>query len=181
MFSAKGFIELLALGTISRNDSNVLGTSFQPLRAEVSKRYSREEDAPMKKIVSAGLMAICALVLSQQQASAWTNSRFSIGLNWEKQSGNNSCLWGAKRDGQVPAPYVDAHVPYGPAYSHPHVSYSAAPSYSSTPYAYYQMPPSSYEAPTYANAPVHYPSPYQFASGPRSFYYYPNTWTYYGR
>ena len=40
----------------------------------------------MKKIVPlAGLIAVSLMAFSQQQASAWVNQRFGIGLNWEGQ------------------------------------------------------------------------------------------------
>ena len=44
----------------------------------------------MKKVFAAGMLAICVIALSQQQASAWVNHRFAIGLNWERQSGGNN-------------------------------------------------------------------------------------------
>ena len=58
----------------------------------------------MKKIVFAGLLAISAMAIPQQQASAWVNSKFSVGLNWDMQSGGNNLLWGAWRNGQPPGP-----------------------------------------------------------------------------
>ena len=38
----------------------------------------------MKKILAAGLLAICLIAVSHQQASAWVNARFGIGLNWSR-------------------------------------------------------------------------------------------------
>src|SRR5688572_5482034 len=74
----------------------------------------------MKKILMTGLLAISALALSQQEASAWINSRFGIGLNWDWLSGGNSFLWGAWRNGQPPGPE---------AYGMPH----GAPRHAMTP------------------------------------------------
>jgi hypothetical protein len=58
----------------------------------------------MKKFLSVGLLAVCALVLSEHQARAWVNSKFSIGLNFHQQSANTSYLWGFWRNGQIPGP-----------------------------------------------------------------------------
>ena len=58
----------------------------------------------MKKLLSIGLLAMCAFALSEHPAQAWVNSRFSIGLNWHHQSANTSYLWGLWRNGQVPGP-----------------------------------------------------------------------------
>jgi hypothetical protein len=58
----------------------------------------------MKKLLSIGLLSVCALAFSDHRAQAWVNSRFSIGLNWHHQSGNTSTLWGLWRNGQVPGP-----------------------------------------------------------------------------
>jgi hypothetical protein len=58
----------------------------------------------MKKLFSIGLLTVCALALSERQAQAWVNAKFSIGLNWHVQSGNNNVLWGLWKNGQVPGP-----------------------------------------------------------------------------
>ena len=58
----------------------------------------------MKKALAIGILAITAIALSQQQASAWVNTRFGIGPNWEYQSGGNNWGWGAFRNGQPPGP-----------------------------------------------------------------------------
>src|SRR5262245_45826645 len=75
-----------------------------PPRRELGKRliFSREED--MKKLLIMGALAISALALSQQQASAWVNARFGVGLNWHWQSGGNSFGWGLFTGGQPPGP-----------------------------------------------------------------------------
>jgi hypothetical protein len=58
----------------------------------------------MKKFFLLGAVALMTVALSQQQASAWVNSRGFIGIGWSYTSGNNSCLWGLWRNGQIP-PY----------------------------------------------------------------------------
>jgi hypothetical protein len=138
----------------------------------------------MKKIVLAGLFAISLIALSQQQASAWTNSRFSVGLNWSRQSGGNNFGWGAWVNGQPPGPEAFGGQGYGfpsfaPAPSHHH-HHGSAPQYAPMP----QAPTASYPvAPMqspYAGT-YYYNSPFQFASYPQQtfYYYYPSTY-YYG-
>lgn len=64
----------------------------------------------MKKFFMMGVLATAIAVLSQQQASAWTNFKFGVGLNLGYQAGGNNFLWGAWRNGQPPAPDC---APYG--------------------------------------------------------------------
>src|SRR5262245_16845089 len=58
----------------------------------------------MKKLFSLGLLTVCALAVTERQASAWCNAKFSVGLNWHIQSANNNFLWGLYKNGQVPGP-----------------------------------------------------------------------------
>ncbi|HZZ80489.1 MAG TPA: hypothetical protein VFE62_18440 [Gemmataceae bacterium] len=116
----------------------------------------------MKKVLAIGLLAICAIALSEQQASAWVNSRFGVGLNWDISSGGNSVLWGAWRNGQPPGPEA-----FGGGYGHHHHGYGYSMTPQSTPYAY-EMP----AAPSYAQ-PMPMQQPFQFATYPRPVYYYP--------
>jgi hypothetical protein len=117
----------------------------------------------MKKIIASGLLAIALIAMSQQQASAWVNSKFGIGLNWERQSGANNLFWGAWHNGQVPGPEAFQNGPYTGGYSggaYPPAPYYY-PSQGYSPYAgSYDMPPASpyYAAPSqYANpAPAYY-------------------------
>jgi hypothetical protein len=123
----------------------------------------------MKKIALAGLIALSMVALSQQQASAWVNSKFGIGLNWERQSGGNNFGWGAYRNGQVPGPEAWGNGPsYGAAYAAPaHHSYAQMPQV-------YDVPAQPYAG--------QYASPYQFANYPRPvYYYYPTPSYYYSR
>ena len=68
----------------------------------------------MKKLLSMGMLTVCALAISERPADAWVNSKFSIGLNWHVQSANNNVLWGAWKNGQVPGP--EAFGQPGPGY-----------------------------------------------------------------
>ena len=115
----------------------------------------------MKKVLAIGMLAICAIALSQQQASAWVNHRFAIGLNWERQSGGNNWLWGGYRNGQPPGPE------YAPQYHHGHghqpFFWGSAPQAPAHQHAY-EMPSYDYTQPTYY--------PYQFANYPQYTPYY---------
>ena len=124
----------------------------------------------MKKILSTGLFALGLLALGQQPASAWTNSKFSVGLNWHIQSGNNNILWGLWKNGQVPGPE---------AFGGGHGGFAPAPSFHAP------MPSHAYAAPGYS-APAYgmaqaYASPFQFANyvRPSDAYYYPTPSYYY--
>ena len=55
----------------------------------------------MKKILTLGALAFC-FAMAEQPASAWVNSKFAIGLNWNCQSGGNNFFWGLFRNGQPP-------------------------------------------------------------------------------
>src|SRR5438045_1197477 len=68
----------------------------------------------MKKLLMTGVLAVTALALSQQQASAWVNSRFSIGINYHYQSGGNQFLWGVFTNGQPPGPEFGPCHDFGP-------------------------------------------------------------------
>ncbi|MBM3996458.1 MAG: hypothetical protein FJ303_20240 [Planctomycetes bacterium] len=131
----------------------------------------------MKKIALAGLFAIGLIAFSQQQASAWTNTRFSVGLNWHHQAGGNNFGWGAWRNGQPPGPEAFGGFHHGAPMHHATApqSYAPMPNYPAQAYYYYAPMPQ----PTYAGQ---YASPYQHASYPRPVYYYPDaTYFYYGR
>ena len=101
----------------------------------------------MKKIIASGLLAVCLIAVSKQEASAWVNSKFGIGLNWDFQSGGNSFLWGLWRNGQPPGPeafgaqrgfgapmMAPGINPYGPGIA-PSMAPSVAPSVAPIPYA----------------------------------------------
>jgi hypothetical protein len=136
----------------------------------------------MKKILCLGLLTVCALAMSERPAHAWVNSKFSIGLNWHLQSGNNNVLWGAWKNGQVPGPdaYHGGPFQYGPPMSAPGMSqpsgvfpfFGHAPQETAPPpvaqgqTAYY---PQQYYPQQYGNY-----NPYQTVSYQHNPYYYPN-------
>lgn len=149
----------------------------------------------MKKFVVGGLFAITMLAIPQQEASAWINSRFGIGLNWDWQSGGNQLLWGAWRNGQPPGPEAFNSGAYQPRYQGPMPGFmpqgphGMAPqpfapqqSFAPQPFAPQGFAPQGFfEAqsiePPFAGM---YTSPYQLANYPRPMYY-PQTYYYYGR
>jgi hypothetical protein len=71
----------------------------------------------MKKFLTAGVLALTVAACSHQQASAWINCKFGIGLNWNWQSGGNNMLWGVFRNGQPGAPDWECHRQCGYNYA----------------------------------------------------------------
>ena len=135
----------------------------------------------MTKILTAGLLAIALIAMSQQQASAWTNSKFGIGLNWERQSGANNFFWGAWKNGQVPGPEAfgqpgGGYMPQGGGF----------PYFGTGPQGYPQGMPQAFPTQTappqtalhqqayYGMAQNYSPNPYQAVSYQPNGYYYPN-------
>ena len=139
----------------------------------------------MKKFVLAGLCAIAVTAMVQQPASAWINSRFGVGLNWDFQSGGNNFGWGAWRNGQPPGPESFGGGGYGHGHHHNQFPQFFPPAHSHgyAPMPQPQSPQGSFgmqtNEPPYAGQ---YASPYQFANYPRPvYYYYPAPYYYYGR
>ena len=66
----------------------------------------------MKKFIVVGLLALGLTAVSQQQASAWYKLNFSIGMNFNWESGNNSYLWGMVNSGQYPGYASDSRHNY---------------------------------------------------------------------
>lgn len=146
----------------------------------------------MKKVLGTGLLAVCALACVQQEASAWINERFSIGLTWEKQSAHNSFGWGLWRNGQVPGPAALQSGPFGPPppylspYGYGGMPYGYGYGYGGMPYGHgggthggHAAMPMSYDGLAYDSfdmpfAPS-YAQPYygmpQYATNPGSMYY----------
>jgi hypothetical protein len=153
----------------------------------------------MKKILSTGLLTLCALAITQQQAHAWLNAKFSVGLNWHIQSANNNVLWGLWKNGQVPGPEAfgggggspfPAGVGPGPYMTPP----GQFPFFGSNPQGAPQGQPASFPIetappPTVAAQPQSYypmppygnPNPFQTVSYQNNGYYNPNYYypTYY--
>jgi hypothetical protein len=143
----------------------------------------------MKKILLLGLLAIGASALSQQSASAWVNSRFGIGLNWDYQSGGNQIAWGLWQNNQPggadPAGLhgnknqqqcAPAFVP-GQAPNAVIVPQMPAPVVVPAPAPHHEVPapaaPPAYMSRNPAAAyPTPYASPYQYATYQRPMYYY---------
>ena len=130
----------------------------------------------MKKLLSMGLLTLCALALTERQADAWVNSKFSIGLNWHLQSANNQVLWGAWRNGQVPGPEAFGHPGGGPLQFGP----GGAPAYMppATGFQWYGANPQAFSP----GAPAGYPQetappPTMAMNGQQA--YYPSQQGYY--
>jgi hypothetical protein len=62
-------------------------------------------ETTMKQFLTVGALAALAVLATSRTADAWCNSKFSVGLNWSLQSGNNNLLWGVYRNGQIPDGY----------------------------------------------------------------------------
>lgn len=69
----------------------------------------------MKKLLLLGASALGLALITDRPADAWINSRFSVGLNWNWQSGGNNFMWGLFRNSQPPGPDGGFHGP-GPAH-----------------------------------------------------------------
>lgn len=124
----------------------------------------------MKKVLATGILAICLIAMSQQQASAWVKWNIGVGANLGWQSGGNSFLWGAYRGGQPTGPEF-----YGYHGHHfHHHGHAEAPFYAPQPIA-----PANAQ-PAYIQPGASY-APFQYATYPRPVYYYYPTPYYYGR
>jgi hypothetical protein len=56
----------------------------------------------MKKVLVLSFLALGALAVSEQKASAWANFKFGIGANLSYTSGGNSFGWGLWTNGPAP-------------------------------------------------------------------------------
>lgn len=54
----------------------------------------------MKKYFLVCLGTVGGMMALSQEANAWINFKFGVGLNWNWQSGGNNLLWGAFQNGQ---------------------------------------------------------------------------------
>jgi hypothetical protein len=134
----------------------------------------------MKKFV--GIFALALALASQQQASAWVNARFGVGLNIQYQSGNNCWLWGALRNGQVPgAESFDGFGHHGfghhghHGFGHHGQGHGFGFDMGTVDYGYPVTAPAQASSPRYT-AP-YYNASYGYYTMP--VYYYPMSW--YGR
>ncbi len=136
----------------------------------------------MKKLLSIGLLTVCALALSTHQAHAWSNTKFSIGLNFHRQSASNNFLWGFYKNGQVPGPEAFSQPGgYGPMMQ----PANAFPFLGNGPQSYPTAPPpQAAQQQAYYGASPYY-NPYQSVSyQPSGYvdpsYYYPAYTPYFG-
>jgi hypothetical protein len=149
----------------------------------------------MKKILTAGLLALSAALITDQQASAWVNCKFGVGLNWNWQSGGNNLLWGAFRNGQPPCPDV-AHPGGYYGGGHP-TTFPGTQQYGPQDFQYFgrngngggapaatpvqapatQQPAVNSQVSWYGNS-AYQQAGYTTANNPYYYYYYPQT--YYG-
>jgi hypothetical protein len=107
----------------------------------------------MNRLAFAAIASLAVVVSSSSPASAWVNSKFGIGLNWERQSGNNNFLWGMFRNGQVPDGFGNGPMMPPPAY------FYAPPT---PPCPNCQVPPHAMAPQTAPVIPAHYhPASYQ--------------------
>lgn len=67
----------------------------------------------MKKFLITASLALGLAFTSQQEAKAWVNTKFSVGLNFHHQSGGNSFFWGLFNNGQPPSPFQFDQPPHG--------------------------------------------------------------------
>jgi hypothetical protein len=139
----------------------------------------------MKKLLSIGLLTVCALALSEHQAKAWVNAKFSVGLNWQLQSANNNVFWGMWKNGQVPGPEAfgqpgggPGYMPQGPGFpyfgtgpqGYPQGMPQAVPTQTAPPQAALQ------QQANYGMPQSYSYNPYQAVSYQPNGYYYPNNY-----
>jgi len=114
----------------------------------------------MKKMALLGILALTIAVLGEQKASAWTNFKFGVGLNWQWQSGGNNLLWGAAHGSQPPG--AEQFGEFYPGHFHGHDPMffgSAAPILTSPePQAYAPAQSLPYQSVNYGyyTAPAYY-------------------------
>jgi hypothetical protein len=132
----------------------------------------------MKKLLSIGLLTVCAFAISEHQAQAWLNSKFNIGLSWNIQSGNNNFLWGVWKNGQVPGPEAfggGGGGQFGPLFSTPPAGYGQAPQQMPQAYPSGNQPPQAGQQQTYYGMPYTYSqNPYQTVGYQSAGYYSPS-------
>jgi hypothetical protein len=58
----------------------------------------------MKKVTILSALAVAALALTCQDAFAWKQFKFGVGMNLEGSAGGNNLLWGLYKSQQPPSP-----------------------------------------------------------------------------
>ncbi len=122
----------------------------------------------MKKLL--GLtVAAAVLAMVPQQASAWSNIKFGVGLNFEASCGNNNLLWGTFVNGQVPG--------YGGGYGGYYEAPMIVPGHAYADQAQPAAPAAQPKAQNAQNMPA---NPYHYSSYQPG-YYYQDPGYYYGQ
>ena len=135
----------------------------------------------MKKLLWIGLGAAGLLLATERPAHAWVNFKFSAGINWQYQSGNNCWLWGLFNNGQIPDGYgfgmgvgnLPPDASFAPYYggTAPSMPAAAGSAYATTPAANFSVIPAWYGG-----------SPYRTTGYAPNFYdAYAAPYGYYGR
>ncbi len=91
----------------------------------------------MKKLLVASMLALAATVASQEKASAWSEFKFSAGINFGWAGGGNRILWGLYHSAPYPGgqdvPPVFPGVAAGLGYNAANAGYGPAAGFA--PYA----------------------------------------------
>jgi hypothetical protein len=166
-----------------------------------------EEDGVMKKLLVMSVLALAVSMACQQTASAWSEFKFSAGVNFGWVGGGNRFFWGLYRSapypggpdlppvfgqaflaqqaphggfggGYAPGPYIPG--PVGPGMVSPHPPTPYGPGFQGPPPAPYHDEASLWSpAPPISSAVPFGPSDIQLTDFPGSYYQAPATW--YGR
>jgi hypothetical protein len=83
----------------------------------------------MKKLFVAPALALAVTLASQQTASAWSEFKFGVGVNFGWCGGGNRILWGAYHS----APYA-CGPDIGPYFPGLAAAYTGIPSYATPPF-----------------------------------------------
>jgi hypothetical protein len=74
----------------------------------------------------ASALALGLVAMSQQEAKAWCKWSVNAGISINYEGGNNNCLWGAFRGGQVPGYPTDV---FQGGFNMPHANFGYPPAY----------------------------------------------------
>ena len=127
----------------------------------------------MKKILTAGLLAIAVIAMSQQQASAWICARLGAGVNLGWQSGDNCFGWfgmwhnGPFPDGSGHHHHAHNQGPWQPPVYLPYVwaGHGHGSHYPRPVFDTMSMAPNQYAYPAYPAPTFYYYQPMSFEFG----------------